>query len=99
MQTIAIGETIRTTDGWLTAVPSEGYTTLGLRESEYVTFELVVVNERGAESKPATATVYMYYTDDGPGGPGGIEDDGSGGLGGKEDPFETPPILVQPESM
>lgn len=102
MLTISVGQTIRTTDAWLTAIPDEGWTTYSIREGDsmMVAFELVVVNERGVESKPATVGVFLYHTDDGPGGPGGgIQDDGPGGPIGKYDGSETPPIIVQPESM
>lgn len=96
MLTISIGQTIRTTDPWLTAVPSDGWYTYNntivrgemLPVENLLRFELVVVNERGVASEPAFVDVYVYRSDDGPGGPGG-----------KTDPSETPPIIVQPETM
>jgi hypothetical protein len=86
MQPIAIGQTIRTTDAWVTVLPDEGYTTYSIREGDsMMAFQLVVVNERGVESKPSTVGIFVYGGgDDGPGGPGG----------GKTDPSETPPIIV-----
>jgi hypothetical protein len=94
MQTISVGQTIRTTDAWLTAFPEDGINTAIVRDEQQQSmyFELVVVNDQGIASAPAGVRIERYHQDDGPGGP--VDESPK-----TDDPDESPPIITQPETM